>query len=123
MVIWRLVSPFDGSLPERPPQRVASRSGKLGIRGLPLHLRSKEVVVAMIAGFATLAEDVEIGFLEGDDHVLNVWVDVFKAGFVPEKLILSCGGSSWLLILSFLMDSTYGGLNQNNASYAEVVKP
>jgi hypothetical protein len=102
-VIWRLVSPFDGALSERPPQRVGTRSGNLEIEGLPLHLRSKEVVSSMISGFATMAEDVVVGLPEGNGRLLSVMVDVFIAGSIPDRLILRCGGSSWMLRLRFLV--------------------
>jgi hypothetical protein len=85
----------------------------------------------MIAGFTTVAEDAEIGLLEGDGRVLNVLVDVFKAGSMPEKVILHCGGSSWIILhcggsswmlnLCFTMGVTDEGFIQNKPSYAEVV--
>jgi hypothetical protein len=60
----------------------------------------------MISGFASVSEDVVVGLLEGDGRLLNVRIDVFIAGYVPENLILRCGGSSWMLRLRFLVGDT-----------------
>jgi hypothetical protein len=57
----------------------------------------------MISGFATMAEDVLVRLLEGNGRLLSVMVDVFIAGSIPDRLILRCGGSSWMLRLRFLV--------------------
>jgi hypothetical protein len=76
----------------------------------------------MIAGFASVTEDAIVGLTEGDANVLNVRVKVFRAGTIPDKLILRCGGSSWMLLLNFIVANREVVPRHRPPSYAVVLK-
>jgi hypothetical protein len=120
-VLWRLVSPFDGAIQERPPQKALERKGTLEMKGLPLHLRVNSVVSNAISSFAAIVEGASVGLQEGDGRSISVDVKLTRGGQVPNQIILRYGGSSWLLHVRFLLHREDKQEQGGERSYAEVV--
>jgi hypothetical protein len=99
----------DGALAERPP----SGARRVLIEGVPLFLRTVEVVAAVVAPFARLRRCSGTGLKEADLSRIEAWVEVKPGRRLVERSVLRWGSSAWLLRVS------WG--SENPRSFAEVV--